>query len=98
MFGVPLIVGDVDGLKEMFTDKADALKIPLVFDSDFGLEINEDKMVGAILRLLNDDKLRGKLSRNVRARYLERFTAGQMTEESLSIYNNLINSDTLCRK
>lgn len=98
MFGVPLIVSDVDGLKEMFTDKADALKIPLVFDSDFGLEINEDKMVGAILRLLNDNKLRGKLSRNVRVRYLERFTAGQMTEESLSIYNNLINSDTLCRK
>ena len=42
MFGLPIIVSDVDALSEMFEDEINALKIPLLFDEDFGLDLESD--------------------------------------------------------
>ena len=57
MFGMPMIVSDVDALSEMFEDEVNALRIPLVFDEDFGLELDEEKLADAIIRLIDDEAL-----------------------------------------
>lgn len=74
MFGMPMIVSDVDALSEMFEDEVNALRIPLVFDEDFGLELDEEKLADAIIRLIDDEALRLKLSTNAIKNYQERFT------------------------
>ena len=73
MFGMPMIVSDVDALSEMFEDEVNALRIPLVFDEDFGLELDEEKLADAIIRLIDDEALRLKLSTNAIKNYQERF-------------------------
>ena len=50
-------------------DEVNALKIPLVFDEDFGLELDEEKLTDAIIRLIDDKVLRQKLSENAIKNY-----------------------------
>lgn len=93
MFGMPMIVSDVDALSEMFEDEVNALKIPLVFDEDFGLELDEEKLANAIIRLINDKALRLKLSTNAIKNYQERFTLEKMIENTINVYEQLIEQD-----
>lgn len=93
MFGMPIIVSDVDALSEMFEDEVNALKIPLVFDEDFGLELDEEKLADTIIRLIDDDPLRRKLSVNALRNFQERFTLGKMIENTINVYDQLINQD-----
>ncbi|WP_336618714.1 glycosyltransferase [Bacteroides acidifaciens] len=74
MFGVPIIVSDVDALSEMFEDGVNALKIPVIFDEDFGLELDEAQLASAITRLIEDEALRQRLSTNAVKNYEENFT------------------------
>jgi glycosyltransferase involved in cell wall biosynthesis len=90
MFGVPMIVSDVDALSEMFNDGVNALKVPLIFDADFGLEIDEDKLAASVIRLLEDDMLRKNLSCNVIENYHSNFTLEQMMERTMDLYQQLI--------
>lgn len=90
MFGLPLIVSDVDALSEMFHDGVDALKVPLIFDSDFGLEVDEDRLADSVIRLLEDDQLKKKLSDNGIKNYYDRFTLKQMMEKTMNLYQLLI--------
>lgn len=93
MFGMPIIVSDVDALSEMFEDEVNALKIPLVFDEDFGLKLDEEKLADAIIRLIEDAPLRQKLSVNVLRNFQERFTLGKMIENTINVYDQLIVQD-----
>ncbi len=93
MFGLPIIASDVDALSEMFEDEVNALKIPLVFDEDFGLELDEEKLANAIIRLINDKALRLKLSTNAIKNYQERFTLEKMIENTINVYEQLIEQD-----
>lgn len=70
-----------------------ALKIPLVFDEDFGLELDEEKLADTIIRLIDDDPLRRKLSVNALRNFQERFTLGKMIENTINVYDQLINQD-----
>ena len=97
MFGLPIIVSDVDALSEMFEDEINALKIPLLFDEDFGLELNEDKLADTIIRLMNEKALRQKLSKNAIKNYQEKFTLANMLENTISVYNQLIEQDQCLR-
>lgn len=97
MFGLPIIVSDVDALSEMFEDEINALKIPLLFDEDFGLELNEDKLADTIIRLMNEKALRQKLSKNAIKNYQEKFTLANMIENTISVYNQLIEQDQCLR-
>lgn len=90
MFGVPLVVTDVDGLAEMFTDRKTALKVPLVFDDKDGLDVDVNKLAQAIIRLMKDRKLRDYLSKNVREHYLKHFTSGLMIKNSINIYKQML--------
>ena len=82
MFGMPMIVSDVDALSEMFEDEVNALKIPLVFDEDFGLELDEEKLTDAIIRLIDDKVLRQKLSENAIKNYREKFTLDNIQQDN----------------
>lgn len=93
MFGLPLIVSDVDALSEMFEDGVNALKIPLVFDKDFGLEVDEEKLADAIICLLQDNDLRRKLSMNAIENYYKKFTLNEMIMNTNEIYEQLINNN-----
>ena len=93
MFGMPMIVSDVDALSEMFEDEVNALRIPLVFDEDFGLELDEEKLADAIIRLIDDEALRLKLSTNAIKNYQERFTLEKMIENTINVYEQLIEQD-----
>lgn len=89
MFGVPMIVSDVDALSEMFEDEVNALKIPLVFDEDFGLELDKEKLANAIIRLIEDKTLRQRLSSNVVKNYKERFSLDKMIVSTIDVYEQL---------
>ena len=93
MFGIPMIVSDVDALSEMFEDEVNALKIPLIFDEDFGLELDEEKLADAIMRLIDDEALRLKLSANAIKNYQERFTLTKMIDNTINVYEQLIEQD-----
>lgn len=89
MFGMPMIVSDVDALSEMFEDEVNALKVPLVFDEDFGLSVDEEKLASAIIRLIEDETLRQQLGRGARENYEKRFTLEQMIQNTVSVYEQL---------
>lgn len=93
MFGLPMIVSDVDALSEMFEDKVNALKIPLVFDKDFGLELDEEKLADAIICMMNDGVLRQRISENAIKNYQLNFTLEKMIDNTIEIYDQLINQD-----
>lgn len=90
MFGVPLVVTDIDGLSELFIDQKTALKVPLTFDDEKGLNVDTDRLALALIRLIKDKGLRKRLSENVRKYYRENFTAETMINNSLTIYNKTI--------
>ena len=69
------------------------LKIPLVFDEDFGLELDEEKLTDAIIRLIDDKVLRQKLSENAIKNYREKFTLDNMIENTINVYEQLIQQD-----
>jgi glycosyltransferase involved in cell wall biosynthesis len=90
MFGVPMIVSDIDALAEMFEHEQTALLTPLVFDADFGLNADQNKFADNIIRLIDDRKLRSELSRNVQQLYKEEFTLDRMITETVEVYKQLI--------
>lgn len=90
MFGVPLVVTDVDGLGEMFVQRRTALKVPLVFDDIMGLEVDAGKLAEAIVSLLDKPERRRQLSENVRQYFLEHYTAANMVNRTLEIYNQML--------
>ena len=74
-------------------DEVNALKIPLIFDEDFGLELDEEKLADAIMRLIDDEALRLKLSANAIKNYQERFTLTKMIDNTINVYEQLIEQD-----
>ncbi len=90
MFGVPMIVSDVDALSEMFEHEKNALKTPLLFDEYFGLRLDENKLKENIIRLIEDSNLRKRLSVNVRKLYKNKFTLNRMINETYDVYNQLL--------
>ena len=88
-----MIVSDVDALSEMLEDEVNALYIPLVFDEDFGLELDEEKLTDAIIRLIDDKVLRQKLSENAIKNYREKFTLDNMIENTINLYEQLLQQD-----
>ena len=77
----------------MEEDEVNALKIPLIFDEDFGLELDEEKLADAIMRLIDDEALRLKLSANAIKNYQERFTLTKMIDNTINVYEQLIEQD-----
>jgi glycosyltransferase involved in cell wall biosynthesis len=90
MFGVPMIVSDIDALGEIFEHEKTALLTPMVFDADFGLNADMDKFTENIIRLMENKELRKKLSNNVQILYKEKFTLDRMVIQTMEVYKQLI--------
>lgn len=89
MFGIPLVCTAVDGLDEIFTDKVNALKVPLNFSKITGLTISVNEMADKIASLIENKKLRGVLRNNIRRLYEEKFTLSQMVNKTIALYESL---------
>ena len=63
------------------------------FNEDFGLELDEEKLTDAIIRLIDDKVLRQKLSENAIKNYREKFTLDNMIENTINVYEQLIQQD-----
>jgi glycosyltransferase involved in cell wall biosynthesis len=88
--GTPMIVSDVDALAEIFEHENTALLTPLVFDSDFGLSVDKEKLAENIIRLINDEGLRNKLSNNVRKLCEDKFRLDMMMDKTIEVYKQLM--------
>lgn len=86
MFGVPLVVSDVDALSEMFRHGENALQVPLRFDRDFGLDLDENELAAGLLSLLTDESLRKKLGAGNRINFERNFTLDKMVKETIHLY------------
>jgi len=90
MFGMPIITTNVDGLDEMFTDEANALKVQTRFSSVFGLSVDVEMMVKKMIRLMNDKSLRTKIGQNARKLYEQRLSLELMINRTVDVYRKLI--------
>lgn len=93
MFGLPIITTAVDGLDEMFEDGIDALKVKTCFSDIRGLEVDTTMMANKIIEIFNSPALRERLSCNVRDKFLTKFQLDRMVEQTVEIYNTIINTD-----
>ena len=90
MFGVPLVVSEVDALKEMFKDNETALLVPLLFDPDLGLDFDREIFADRVIRLIENDKLRRYLGENAQKAYRESFTLNGMIERTVDLYKQIV--------
>jgi glycosyltransferase involved in cell wall biosynthesis len=90
MFGMPIVTTAVDGLDEMFTDEVNALKVDTKFSPVFGLSVNVEKMANQIIRLINDEKTRNKLSQNIRNLYEQQLNLELMISRTIKVYKKIV--------
>ncbi|MDR3118607.1 MAG: glycosyltransferase family 4 protein [Mediterranea sp.] len=90
MYGLPMIVSKVDALAEMFEQGGTVLFVPLVFDPDFGIEMDKAIFANHVIRLIEDKELRKHLGENVRKCYENCFTLDLMIRNTLNFYNQII--------
>lgn len=81
--GKPSIGCDTGGIPEVVLHEETGLLVPV--DSSRSL-------ADAIIRLVDEPELRSRLGAQARRRYLERFTAARMANDSLGLYDNAIAS------
>lgn len=89
MMGLPVITTNVDGLDELFTDKYNGLKVPVIFTAKDGLRVDILRMSEAIIQLCNDVKLRKQISTTARKQFLKRHSIKQMIKEIKEVYSSL---------
>jgi L-malate glycosyltransferase len=88
-WGLPVLAVASGGVPEFVTDGENGL---LVAESDPVLEAN------GLLRLLTDDSLSGQLARNARQTIEDNFSARRMMENTLRIYQKLIDEATSVKR
>jgi len=90
MFGVPLVVSEVDALKEMFKDKETALMVPLLFDPDLGLDFDKETFICNVIGLIEKEDLRKYIGENAQKAYRERFSLDIMMKRTVELYERII--------
>lgn len=91
MFGLPVITTAVDGLDEMFTDRANALKIPVAFHPLKGLAVDTERMKERIVELITHPEIRQSLSVAGRRLFEREYTTAQMIDRLLPVYESVLN-------
>jgi glycosyltransferase involved in cell wall biosynthesis len=94
MHGLPIITTAVDGLNEMFVDGENALKVRMRFSVRRSLEPDTMQMADYIIRLVSSPSLRKRLSQNGRKLFEQRFTATRMVEQTVQVYQNLLENQS----
>lgn len=88
MFKKPIIITNVDGLDEMFTDNLDCLKVNTYFDES-GLHIDPFILAEKIMLLIKDEALCDKIATNARNKYLDKYRIHDMYAATLALYTEL---------
>lgn len=89
MFGLPVITTAVDGLDEIFTDKVNALKVNTLFSKTNGLKVDTEQLAKKIILLIENEKVRKQLSRNIRRLYETELTLQRMMNQTVEVYKNM---------
>lgn len=88
MFEIPLIVTDVFGLAEIIIDNESGLKVPVVYKD--GKRIVDEKILSDKIEiLLTDAKLRKRIGRNARKRFLEKYESHLFTQKMIELYTSI---------
>jgi glycosyltransferase involved in cell wall biosynthesis len=96
-YGLPVVVSDVPGLKELYIDHKNALLVPLfkTDDSSLKLEVAEDELERSVERLLSDENLRREVGINAHKHWAAGYTALHMGRTTLKIYRLILNSPVM---
>ncbi|HRZ77454.1 MAG TPA: glycosyltransferase family 4 protein, partial [Bacteroidales bacterium] len=78
--GKAVVATEVDGIPAMVKDGQDGLLVP---------PRNPERLAGAILQLLGDDRLQDELGRNARNTAQERFEAGRVARDYAALCRGL---------
>jgi glycosyltransferase len=91
--GIPLIVSDVEGLKEIITHNVDGLKIRMK-ETNSIIEPDEDDLFQHIMRYLNDEKFCQRISSELLSRR-NQYTIHTMAKRGMEIYRLLLDEHSL---
>lgn len=83
-YNLPIVSTDAAGLVEMFN------KAALFVQMDEKKDFNPDNYAQQMIRLIENKKLRSKLSILAYARYLERYTAKKMAKDTINLYEQIL--------
>lgn len=90
IFKLPLIVSDVDGLRELFTHDIDALKIPLTLTGLGEKQIDTVTFAEQIKTLINDSATAEVLRRNSYQKAMDLFSIRKMHKAYKEMLNDLV--------
>ena len=87
MYGLPIVVSDANGLRDMFTDKENAVVVPL------GDRQNSKEFTGhirdALMLLLESEQLRRELGKKAKQTYRNTYSLTAMCERYQRFFNNI---------
>lgn len=86
--GLPLLVSDVDGLKEMVNEQC-GLRFKVDFKKS-GVSLNQKDFTSKLSYLLNHPKEAKRLGNNARKYALQHFLAERMARETVEVYQKIL--------
>jgi glycosyltransferase involved in cell wall biosynthesis len=86
-FGLPLLVSDVDGLKEVVPDKC-GLKFQVTLEKS-AIRLDTDELRRKLIILLADDRRRKKIGACAKLHVAENYSASRMAAATIQIYETL---------
>lgn len=89
MFGLPVVSTEVDGLRELFSDKTNALLVPVKFSLLKGLRADIERMAKQIVYLMTHRLQTLCMGRNGRKQYENRYTEEVMMKNIMDVFCEL---------
>jgi glycosyltransferase involved in cell wall biosynthesis len=92
-YGLPVIVSDVPGLKELYINHKNALLVPLSKADDklLKLEVIEEELEKSVEMLLSDESLRRIIGINAHKHWEDGYTAQHMGRGTMEVYRKMLN-------
>jgi len=89
--GLPVVISDIEGLKEIFVHNENALLTNVIPDINnvYGIAPDVEQLENNMFNLLTNDEMRAKFSQNALKRANNMFTAGIMAENYLQTIREL---------
>lgn len=91
--GLPVIVSDIDGLKEMVNDEC-GLRISVNFNKKRPV-IKLSDFETKVCSLLNNPELAKRLATNAKTFAHTNFTANRMADQTIALYNKILNDKSV---
>lgn len=88
MFGLPIVITNVDGLGEIFTNEVTALKVSTKFSKVKGLVVDVPMLADKIIDLIANEDKRKKIGENARKLYEQKMSLNNMLTKTITVYKN----------